>query len=179
MTFYLLKKFEPYWTYFGAKRWPVSANVRIEFFYSFSIIRHFLPNHGRILPVLTFNGQRPLYVNADMIWQEMSNYRKTRMFVGIVVFAGSVNVFWNVLSKNLQIFDFIRKYRTIDRRWRVFSAKVWEDHISNVCPKNEGKISLVIFLCLSDTLGPAYNEFGYNGHPAITSIFPLRKITFD
>ena len=58
---------------------------------------HFLPNPGRILSVLTFNGLRPLNVNAGRIWQKMMNYR--------------------------------------------------------------------------NTLGPAYNEFGYNEHPAISSRF--------
>ena len=34
---------------------------------SFSIIHNFLPNHGRILPGLTFNGSEPLNVNTGRI----------------------------------------------------------------------------------------------------------------
>ena len=34
---------------------------------SFPIFPDFLPNPGRILPALTFNGCDPLYVNADRI----------------------------------------------------------------------------------------------------------------
>ena len=34
---------------------------------SFPIFRNFLPNPGRLLPALTFNGCDPLYVNASRI----------------------------------------------------------------------------------------------------------------
>ena len=34
---------------------------------TFPIFRNFLPNHGRILPALTYNGLQPLIVNAGRI----------------------------------------------------------------------------------------------------------------
>ena len=55
--------------------------VHETYYTSFSIIRDFLPNPGRILPALTFSGSQPLNVNAGRIWQKIANYRKAQMFV--------------------------------------------------------------------------------------------------
>ena len=44
---------------------------------SFSIIRNFLPNPGRILPALTFNGCDPMNDNAGRILSEFG--RKLRI----------------------------------------------------------------------------------------------------
>ena len=41
--------------------------MKLEWQSSFPIFRHFLPNHGRILPALTYNGSQPLNVNAGRI----------------------------------------------------------------------------------------------------------------
>ena len=52
---------------------------------SFPIFRNFLPNPGRILPTLTYNGSHPLNVNTARILpafsRKMRKYRKTRVFV--------------------------------------------------------------------------------------------------
>ena len=68
---------------------------------SFSIIRNFLPNHGRILPALTFNGWRPLYVNAGRILPWFG--RKFRIIEKLecVIFT----IFWYSVYSVLICFD--------------------------------------------------------------------------
>ena len=51
---------------------------------SFSIFHHFLPNYGRILPALTFNGRHKLNVNLGRILPWFG--RKCRIVFSIVVF---------------------------------------------------------------------------------------------
>ena len=53
-----------------------SGNHEEKIEYSrFSKTRHFLPNHGRFLPALTFNGYDPLNVNAGRILSGFSGKR--------------------------------------------------------------------------------------------------------
>ena len=57
---------------------------------SYSIFLYSLPNHGRILPALTFNGRHPLNINPGMIlpWfgRKMSNCRKTRLTSAVIFY---------------------------------------------------------------------------------------------
>ena len=46
---------------------PIYRNCKCNLHSSFSIIHHFLPYPGRILPALTSNGLRPLNINAGRI----------------------------------------------------------------------------------------------------------------
>ena len=56
---------------------------------SFPIFIYFLPNPGRILPVLTFNGCDPLHVNAGRILPGFG--RKLRNIGKLDCFAGDEN----------------------------------------------------------------------------------------
>ena len=54
----------------GIRHQPISGLLRYNPIHSsFPIFPHFLPNPGRILPALTFNGCDPLYVNAGRFLQ--------------------------------------------------------------------------------------------------------------
>ena len=54
-------------------------NYQAQSHSSFSIIRHFLPHPGRILPALTFNCHRTWVVNPDRILPGFGSFRITRI----------------------------------------------------------------------------------------------------
>ena len=69
---------------------------------SFPIFPNFLPNHGRILQALTYNGSQPLNVNSGnsaRIWQKIRKYRKTRIITMTFYYK-----FSNFTAKKLKVF---------------------------------------------------------------------------